>query len=168
MLEAALLVVFPTLLAFAGASDLFTMTIPNRVSLLLAAAFAVLAPAIGLGLVEIGMHVAAALAVFALCLAFFAFGWMGGGDAKIATAVALWFGFSHDTVLFLGLSGLYGGLLTIALLMFRQVPFLPLPAGRGEWLLRLHDSGTGIPYGIALSVAALQVYPQTVWFRLFA
>ena len=39
MIEAALLVIFPTLVAFAGASDLFTMTIPNRVSLLLVASY---------------------------------------------------------------------------------------------------------------------------------
>jgi prepilin peptidase CpaA len=166
MIEAALLVVFPTLVVFAGASDLFTMTIPNRVSILLAAGFLLLAPAVGLGLADMGLHLVAAAGVFALCLAFFAFGWMGGGDAKIATAIALWFGFSQQTILFLALSGIYGGLLTIALLMFRQVPALPLPAGRGDWLLRLHDQRSGIPYGIALAIAALQLYPETVWFKL--
>ena len=60
MIEAALLVVFPCLVAFAGASDLFTMTIPNRVSLLLVAGFAVLAPAVGLAPAAVGFHVAAA------------------------------------------------------------------------------------------------------------
>ncbi|MAB00253.1 MAG: peptidase [Stappia sp.] len=167
MIEAALLVIFPTLVAFAGASDLFTMTIPNRVSLLLVAGFCLLAPAAGLGLVDIGFHLAAAGAVFLLCLAFFAFGWMGGGDAKIATAVALWFGFTQQTLLFLAFAGIYGGLLTIALLMFRQVPVLPLPANsRTEWLLRLHDDRSGIPYGITIAIAALQVYPLTMWFKL--
>ncbi|MHC5654788.1 A24 family peptidase [Stappia sp.] len=165
MLDAALLVVFPTLVAFAGASDLFTMTIPNRVSLLLVAGFAVLAPMIGIGIADIGWHLLAAGLTLCVCFSFFAFGWMGGGDAKIATVIALWFGFSQASVAFLALAGIYGGVLTLAILFFRQVPFLPLPAGRGEWILRLHDRVTGIPYGIALSLAALEIYPQSVWFH---
>ena len=165
MLEAALLVVFPCLLAFAGASDLFTMTIPNRVSLLLIAGFAVLAPFIGLGATDIGLHVLTGLAALSVCLVFFAFGWMGGGDAKVMTAVALWFGFTPAFLMFVTLAGIYGALLTVALLMFRHVPVLPIPAGRADWLLRLHDQRTGVPYGIALSVAALQTYPQSIWFQ---
>ncbi|MBC00258.1 MAG: peptidase [Rhodobacteraceae bacterium] len=165
MLEAALLVVFPCLLAFAGASDLFTMTIPNRVSLLLVAGFAVLAPFIGLGPADIGLHVLAAAMTLCAGFAFFAFGWMGGGDAKVMTAVALWFGFTPAFFVFLAFAGIYGAVLTLGLLMFRQVPVLPIPAGRADWLLRLHDQRTGIPYGIAISLAALQVYPQSIWFQ---
>ncbi|SDT88901.1 prepilin peptidase [Stappia sp. ES.058] len=165
MLEAALLVIFPCLLAFAGASDLFTMTIPNRVSLLLIAGFAVLAPFIGLGAADIAFHVLAGLAALSLCLVFFAFGWMGGGDAKIMTVVALWLGFTPALLVFVTLAGLYGAVLTLGLLMFRQVPVLPIPAGRADWLLHLHDQRTGVPYGIALSVAALQAYPESVWFQ---
>jgi prepilin peptidase CpaA len=29
------------------------------------------------------------------------------------------------------------------------------------WLMRLHDSQTGVPYGIALAGAGLLVYPDT-------
>ena len=29
----------------------------------------------------------------------------------------------------------------------------------------IHDQRTGIPYGIAISLAALQVYPQSIWFQ---
>eukprot|EP00873_Tetraselmis_striata_P015117 jgi/Tetstr1/435381/TSEL_024299.t1 len=120
MLEAALLVVFPCLLAFAGASDLFTMTIPNRVSLLLVAGFAVLAPFIGLGPTDIGLHLLAAALTLCVGFAFFAFGWMGGGDAKVMTVVALWFGFTPAMLMFVALAGIYGAVLTLGLLMFRQ------------------------------------------------
>jgi len=168
MLDAALLVIFPCLLAFAGTSDLFTMTIPNRVSLLLIAGFAVLAPFVGLGLVEIGFHLAAAGLALAVCMTFFALGWMGGGDAKILTCVALWFGWSPDLVAFLALAGIYGAVLTIGIVMFRVMPVLPTPLGRAEWVMRLHDRTSGVPYGIALAIAALQVYPQTVWFQALA
>ena len=44
MIVAAILLVFPLCLVFAAISDLLTMTIPNRVSLILMISFAVLAP----------------------------------------------------------------------------------------------------------------------------
>ena len=43
---------------------------------------------------------------------------------------------------------------------------MPLPrwALNIGWLSHLHDRGTGIPYGIALAVAGLVIYPETgVW-----
>ena len=39
------------------------------------------------------LHVAAGAAVLAVTFALFAFGWIGGGDAKLAAATALWLGF---------------------------------------------------------------------------
>lgn len=42
---------------------------------------------------------------------------------------------------------------------------MPLPqlfAGR-QWIERLHRADAGVPYGIALAVAALMVYPRTEW-----
>ena len=58
MYEFAILTVFPFAVAFAGAMDLFTMTIPNRISLAMIAAFAVLAPLAGLGLGNMAYHAA--------------------------------------------------------------------------------------------------------------
>ena len=46
-------------------------------------------------LAEIGMHVAAALAVLVVTFVFFSRGWIGGGDAKLAAATALWLGFDQ-------------------------------------------------------------------------
>jgi len=50
-------------------------------------------------------------------------------------------------------------------LLIVQFRTMPLPAVlRGqEWAERLHRQGGGVPYGIALAVAALVVYPQTQW-----
>ena len=164
MLEAAILVVFPVLVAFAAASDLLTMTIPNRVSLMLAGAFVALALATGMPLAQIGLHLLAGLVVLVVSFGLFAAGWMGGGDAKVASAIALWFGFSESLTLFLLLTAFYGMLLTVALVSARQIPYLPGALRRQEWALRLHDSRSGIPYGIAIAIAALQVYPQSGWF----
>ena len=33
------------------------------------------------------------------------------------------------------------------------------------WLLKLHDKQSGIPYGIALAIGALMVYPETEWIK---
>lgn len=154
---------FPALMAFAASSDLFTMTISNRVSLLLVAGFVVLALLSGMGLEQMGLHFAAGLAVLAVAFGCFAMGWIGGGDAKVAAAAALWFGFTN-LLEYLVYASLFGGALTFLLLGFRQLP-LPYPLTSQPWLLRLHAQETGIPYGIALALGALLIYPQTEWIR---
>lgn len=163
ILDIARLLLFPALMAFAAASDLLTMTISNRVSLALAAGFVVLALAGGMGMHEVLSHVGAGAAVLALAFACFAMGWMGGGDAKVAAGVALWFGFGH-LLDFLLYASIYGGALTLLLLQFRQWP-LPYPLSGQIWLERLHAKESGIPYGIALALGALTVYPGTEWIK---
>jgi prepilin peptidase CpaA len=92
---------------------------------------------------------------------FFACGWIGGGDAKLAAATALWMGFPF-LVEYLVYAGLLGGLLTLAMLQYRSLP-LPATIARQDWALRLHSRDGGVPYGIALAASALMVYPHTVW-----
>src|ERR1700730_12655787 len=163
ILDIARLMLFPALMAFAAASDLFTMTISNRVSLALVAGFLILALLSGMELNDLLSHVGAGAAVLTAAFVCFAMGWMGGGDAKVASGVALWFGFGHllDYLLY---ASLFGGALTLLLLQFRQWP-LPRGLDSQVWLLRLHDKETGIPYGIALAVGALMVYPETEWMK---
>lgn len=159
--EAARLLLFPSLMAFAASSDLVTMTISNRVSILLAIGFAVLAVASGMPFMEILSHLGAASLVLVVAFACFAMGWIGGGDAKLAAATALWFGFAH-LFEYLVYASVFGGLLTLALLEFRK-GCLPLFMARQAWIARLHRTDSGVPYGIALAAAALLVYPSTAW-----
>jgi prepilin peptidase CpaA len=159
------LLLFPALMAFAASSDLFTMTISNRLSLALTGAFFLLTIVTGMSLDAIGMHLAAGTLVLMVCFGFFAMGWIGGGDAKLAAATALWFGF--DFLLdYLVYASLFGGVLTLALIQFRKLP-LPAPLARQAWILRLHETGGGVPYGIALAAAALIIYPKTSWMPGF-
>lgn len=155
------LTLFPAMMAFAASSDLLTMTISNRVSLILAGGFFALALAGGMAMADIGMHLAAASIVLVAAFGFFTQGWIGGGDAKLAAATALWFGFAH-LLDYLFYASLFGGVLTLAIIYFRGVPlpqtFVGLP-----WAERLHRSDSGVPYGIALAAAALLVYPHTQW-----
>src|ERR1700712_3043035 len=162
ILDIARLMLFPALMAFAAASDLFTMTISNRVSLALFAGFLVLAVLGGMGLHDILLHLGAGATVLVAAFGCFAMGWVGGGDAKVAAGVALWFGFAH-LLDYLVYASILGGALKI-LLLFRQWP-LPSQLFRLEWLSRLHDKQTGIPYGIALAIGALMVYPETDWIK---
>ena len=148
-------------MALAASSDLLTMTISNRLSIALTAGFFLLTLITGMSLYAVGMHHAAAAVVLAVAFIFFAQGWIGGGDAKLVAATALWFGFDHllDYLIY---ASLFGGALTLAILQFRKLP-LPGVLARQAWILRLHDSAGGVPYGIALAAAALAVYPKTGW-----
>ncbi|MDB5510608.1 MAG: peptidase [Enterovirga sp.] len=167
MAEIFVLLVFPTLMAFAAASDLITMTIPNRLSLALVAGFGVLAILGGMGAEAILLHVAAGGIVLAVTFGMFALGWIGGGDAKLAAATALWLGF--DTLPdYLVTATIAGGFLTLGILVLRGLPAPPF-VYRWAWLSRILDPKSGVPYGIALAAAALVVYPQSdIWAAALA
>jgi prepilin peptidase CpaA len=161
--DAIRLLVFPAMMAFAASSDLLTMTISNRVSLILIGGFFVLAVMGGMPLTDIGTHLGASAIVLVLAFVFFARGWIGGGDAKLAAATALWLGF--DQLLnYVILASLFGGMLTLAVMRFRLVP-LPQWLANQEWATRLHRMDAGVPYGIALAIAALAIYPDTAWMK---
>lgn len=161
LIDAVRLLLFPALMAFAASSDLFTMTISNRVSLMLAGGFLVLALLTGMSAAAIGSHVGAAALVLAVVFVMFAQGWIGGGDAKLAAATALWLGFDHLLAYFLYAS-LFGGVLTFMVIKFRGTPLPALLTGQ-DWAERLHRVDAGVPYGIALAAAALMIYPETAW-----
>jgi len=157
---------FPALMAFAASSDLLTMRISNKLVLLLAAGFFVVALAINMPMQQLAMHVLCALVVLAVAFTFFAMGWVGGGDAKLAAATTLWLGFGL-TLPYLVYSAVFGGLLTLLILALRRLPLFPVLA-RFAWLERLHDKKTGVPYGIAMAAAGVVVYSNTAIFAHLA
>jgi prepilin peptidase CpaA len=161
VIDAVRLLLFPALMAFAASSDLFTMTISNRVSLLLVGGFLALALFTGMSAAAIGSHVGAAALVFAVVYVLFALGKIGGGDAKLAAATALWLGFDYLFAYFLYAS-LFGGVLTLMIIKYRVTPLPPFLAGQ-DWAERLHRMDAGVPYGIALAASALLIYPETAW-----
>src|SRR6516164_673554 len=113
LIDAIRLILFPALMAFAASSDFLTMTISNKVSIALVGGFLALALLTGLSAGEFGSHVGAGALVLVIAFIFFARGWVGGGDAKLAAATALWLGF--DPLLsYLINASLLGGMLTLA------------------------------------------------------
>jgi len=161
--DAIRLLLFPALMAFAASSDLFAMTIPNKVSLALVVGFFSLALMTGMSPVEIGSHAGAGAIVLLVAFGLFARGWIGGGDAKLAAATTLWLGFDQLLAYFFD-ACILGGILTLVLINLRLVP-LPAALQKWNWARRLHEKNGGIPYGIALAAAALMAYPDTVWMK---
>lgn len=164
LVDAIRLLLFPAVMAFAASSDLLTMTISNRVSFVLVGGFFLLALMTGMNPTEVAIHVGAALLVLVVAFVFFAQGWIGGGDAKLAAAIALWLGFDQ-LLTYLLYASLFGGVLTFLVIRFRLLP-LPDFLARQEWLQRLHRMDEGVPYGIALAAAALAVYPHSTWMTV--
>jgi prepilin peptidase CpaA len=156
----------PVLLAIAAGWDLASFTIPNVLTLALAAAFLPFGLALSFSPALFGLHLLAGLMGLVVGLGLFALGYIGGGDAKLYAAIALWLG-PHDLLPYTLMAAILGGLLTLMLLALRQ---FPLPAGlaRQSWLLKLHDQQSGIPYGVALAAGVFAIMPQAEILRLAA
>jgi prepilin peptidase CpaA len=169
--EILLVAVLPALLIAAAVWDLTSYTIPNLFILALLALFAVFATALalsgsGMAWDVAALHLLAGAVGLAVGMGFFAAGWIGGGDAKLFAAVTLWLGW-NSLVEYTLLASLLGGGLTLAILSLRRIA-LPAFLTRQDWLMRLADKDAGVPYGVALSVAALMTLPNTELFRLAA
>ena len=141
-----LLGILAILLVVAAVIDTRTFTISNSLN----AGVALLAPfywlAVGLDpWPGMAIQIGVALGVFALlALAFFA-GMMGGGDVKLAAALALWFS-PPSTLKFLVLMSIAGGMLTVIVLAVHRIRKKP---GRPE-----------IPYGVAIAFGGLCILAQ--------
>ena len=146
---------------WAGMMDLTTMKIRNELVLLLLAAYAALAPLAGFSIGAIALSTLVALGVMFCMFVLFGFGWVGGGDAKLMTVIALWLGADH-TLSYILATALLGALLTLGILLFRMQT-LPPALLEVPWVARLHSLSSGIPYGVAIAAGALLILPYTPW-----
>ena len=164
--EFLVLVALPLLLAAAAGWDIASFTIPNFLTLALLAAFAVFCFAAGLSFTVIGWHLLAGFVGLLIGFTLFAIGHVGGGDAKLFAAVVLWLGLK-DLMPYALIASVLGGVLALGLMLMRSWP-LPVFLARQSWVMKLHDSKAGIPYGAALAVAAFILLPSSEVFRLAA
>ena len=141
-----LLIGLAAILIVAAAIDVRTFTISNRLNLTVA----LLAPVYWLSIAlpiwpGVGIQLATGAGVFALLAGAFYAGMMGGGDVKLAAALALWFSPS-STLKFLVLMSLAGGVLTLVVMALHRVK---QREGRPE-----------IPYGVAIAFGGLVILTQ--------
>jgi prepilin peptidase CpaA len=157
--------VLPLLLIVAAIKDATTMTIPNWISLTMAAVFLATAPFV-LEPAMIGTHALVAAGALAAGFAMFSLNWVGGGDAKLLAATALWMGLPALPD-FLIWTGLFGGGLSLGLIGARQVAsYLPFAPAQGA-LGRLLEPKGDIPYGLAIAAGGLAAFPQSAVFLAF-
>lgn len=165
--------VFPLLVTAAALKDLTSFTIPNWISLALVAGWV---PAAGAALAAgvpaaelltcLGVGVAALLAGMVM----FALRWIGGGDAKLMAASALWLGAS-GLAPFLMWTTLAGGALTFILIAARRhgAAFVGHTGPDAEhWVGRLMDRQGDVPYGVAICIGALTAFPYGAVTRAVA
>ncbi|MBL4595152.1 MAG: prepilin peptidase [Robiginitomaculum sp.] len=162
MIAQLVLLLFPLLMMIAAWRDLVSMTIPNWISLALFGLFLVAAPLIGLSWSEFGIHIAVGFGALVITMVMFALRWIGGGDAKLFAAAALWMGWP-DVGAYTVVAALAGGLLTLGVLMARKMPLPPVLYSQ-KWLEHLLKKDGDLPYGIALCAGALYLFPNSALF----
>ena len=154
MLQLLPLLPFVGLLLVAAFTDLTTMQIPNWVSIALAALFPLAAFAAGMPLNEIGFHFLFGAVVLVIGFALFQFNIVGGGDAKLIAAAAVWTGLTAFAP-FAVWTAITGGLIAVALLVIRK--FYRQADTRPAFVNRLLMPRGGVPYGVAIMTGGLMV-----------
>jgi prepilin peptidase CpaA len=142
-----LLLALAATLVVAAVIDIRTFTISNRLN----AAVAAGAPLYWLSITlnpwpDMAIQVAAGASVFVLLAGAFYAGMMGGGDVKLAAALALWFAPPGGTIKFLMLMSVAGGVLTLGILGWHR--------------MRRREGRPEIPYGVAIAFGALAILTQ--------
>jgi prepilin peptidase CpaA len=157
LIKTLALALFAGLVIVAALKDLASFTIPNWISAALAIGFAPVALAAGVPIGEIGLSLAVGLGVLVVGVVMFTFGWVGGGDAKLMTAAALWLGLK-GLAPFALFTGLAGGALALLLLALRSTWLRPIAHAGPAWARRLATPGEAAPYGVAIAVGALAAF----------
>lgn len=144
-------ILLTALLLIACCYDVTSFRIPNGIPLALAALFLIKATMLGIS--PWPSHIGAALLIFGLGFAGFALGVIGGGDAKLMTALALWLGMT-GLPSFLAITAIGGGVLALVLLTLRQGLLAVSPGGAvRQW--RLFHPKAPVPYALPITLAAL-------------
>jgi len=134
------------MLAWIAVVDIKTYTISDRLNL----AIALLAPvywwSAGVPLwPDAGLRVGVALLVFLFFAGAFYMDVMGGGDVKLAGALALWFT-PYETLKLIVIMSIAGGLLTLIVM--------------GAHRARRKSGRPEVPYGVAIAVGGMWLLAQ--------
>jgi prepilin peptidase CpaA len=159
-LQSLILLVFPALVIVGAVRDASSYTIPNWIPLALIAAFPAAALMLHLPWTLVGADLAVGVVALIAGMAMFAFRWIGGGDAKLFAAAALWLGVAGAPS-YIIFTGIAGGVLAAGLLALRSAPLRPYVINGPRWFTRLAEPGENVPYGVAIAVGALAAFPAS-------
>lgn len=148
ILSYALIAALVLILLSAGIEDARRREIANWKN----AAIALLAPAWwyvqGYSLGDAAWQLGIALAVFALFVGAFHFGWMGGGDVKMIGALALWLP-GQGLLFMLMVMSVIGGVLTLIMML-------------DHWR-RKAPGAVETPYGVAIAMASMIALSEPIF-----
>lgn len=152
-------------------SDYKGFRIPNLVSLVIIAAFAVSFGATQLLVDDPSAtifgnwksHIGSAVVVMLITMLLFALRLLGAGDSKFATAVSLWLGLPGLSF-FLFYMAFIGGLLGVASLVLKRWKPLKNPA-EGTWPAKAQEGHNAVPYGIAIAAGAFIAFIYRGYFN---
>lgn len=147
----------PVMVVVAALSDVTTMKIPNRLNMAIVVGYYPAAFLLGLELSVIGFSTLYAALLLVVGMMLFALRWLGGGDAKLLAAVALWMG-PQALLTFCLYSALVGGLFCL-LLMSARFWLQAYRPRLAKWAQRLLEPKGDVPYGVAIAAGALLAYP---------
>ncbi len=156
MLATVAVIIYVFALGYAAVRDLLSYEIPNWIALALVGAFFALAYGGSVELSVVGSHLSAGFAVLVAGAVLFYAGIVGGGDAKLLAACAVWTGWSSALIELALLMALFGGVLALFFLVMKRVR-LPASWTERAWLRRLRSSEQGIPYGVAIGLGGILV-----------
>lgn len=147
---------FMTLLVAAARSDLGSYRIPNGYSVALLSLyplFAFTAPHSVAPFASLGVMAA----VLTVGFAAFAFGWIGGGDAKLLSAASLFAGpvLVGEFLLVMALAG--GGMALFMLCRHLRMRFAGPVGDAGNQVIRNSLPTDKLPYGVAIAVGGIFV-----------
>jgi prepilin peptidase CpaA len=147
------LMVLIGLLLYCAVSDFRRLKIPNVIVLVMIGCFFLAFVSTPQIFFPLWQHVLAMLGMFFVTYVMFAKNLMGGGDAKMMTAVSLWLGLK-GLLSFVFYMGLAGGVLGLAALWLQKKKPVASPAP-GSWIESVQSGKNTVPYGIAIAIGAL-------------
>ncbi len=164
MFSYMLIAILPAAWLVAAINDVLEMKIPNWISIALLSFFPVAALYFGYSFNMFFLCIALGLAVLIVGFVLFSLNKLGGGDVKLLAATAPWIGPAAFAP-FMFKVILMGGAFAFVILMFRKTPMLPAYV-HAPWVVKLHQSSSQMPYGLAIAAGGLWVLPDTYLFTL--
>ncbi len=146
--------IFVGLVITCAINDFRSLTIPNKIILIMLALFP-LAALIAPDHFPVINHLMAAGLIFIISYILFVLKLMGGGDTKMMTVVGLWLGLNNLSS-FVVIMAITGGLLAcISLILKKNKKLLPKNSKPNSWFDQLKNDKSVVPYGIAIALGAI-------------